>query len=290
MRLWTAALWMFAFGMAWAQTAAPGAERFLSSRVELSERLAAWKKEIEAAGRLVLAPVRIYVVDGAYILPQDTPYREVLFEFFRDTSFRNQFVRAHAFNINWESALEPGKRVSFVLLNMQRMPEFSGQEEDLLSHEFGHVWLHARGLRAPAYVPGTLACEAVHSGDMVQHVAIRREQDERGFRFRAGWIEDLKKALRQTEGQERATRPTPDPCQRLQRLALVVDLEMGLTNEEWAERQRLVEWLGEGDEKLRRVSKELLRVFRSVELEERLGYYAALGASRAASQILLEPE
>ena len=285
-----AALWSVASGIVWAQAAPPGAERMLSSRVELNERLAAWKQEIEKAGKLELVPARIYVVDGAYILPLDTPHRAVLYEFFRDTGFRNQFVRAHAFNINWESALEPGKRVSFVLLNMQRMPEFSGQEEDLLSHEFGHVWLHARGMRAPTYIPGTLACEAVHAGDMVQHVAIRMEQDERGFRFREGWIEDLKKALRQTEGQPRATRPTPDVCQRLQRLALVVDLEMGLRDEEWSERRKLVEWLGEGDEKLRKVSGELLRVFRSVDLSERLGYAAALGASRAAAQLLLERE
>lgn len=277
-------------GLALGQAPPPGAERFLSSRVELSERLAAWKKEIEAAGRLVLAPVRIYVVDGAYILPQDTPYREVLFEFFRDVSFRNQFVRAHAFNINWESALEKGKRVSFVLLNMQRMPEFSGQEEDLLSHEFGHVWLHGRGLRAPTYVPGMLACEAVHSGDIVQHLLIRREQDQRGFGFRAGWIGDLQKALAQTEGQPAATRPTPDACQRLQRLALMVDLEMGLTDEEWGGRQRLIDWLGTGDAKLREVERRLVEVLRGLKVEDRLGYYAALGASRAASQILLEPE
>lgn len=277
----------FLLAAAYPQSELPSNPAALSAKIELGPALTAWKSEIERTGRLELVPARIYVVDGAYVLPEDLPHRTVLMDFFRDAGFREQFVRTHALNINWEA---PARRVSFVLLNMHRMPEFSGIEDDLLSHEFGHVWLHARGLRAPTYTPGTLACEAVHSGDIVQHLLIRREQDRRGFVFRPGWIADLSKALAQTANNSPEQAPTRDLCQRLQRLSLLTDLTFGLQDSDWDGRQRLINKLGEGDPKLRQTFARLASILERLDINDRIGYYAGLGASRAASQVLLEPE
>ncbi|MBY0502949.1 MAG: hypothetical protein K2X03_03500 [Bryobacteraceae bacterium] len=257
-----------------------------SAKVDLSPRLRAWQQEIEARGGGSLLPVRVFVQMKAgvptYILPDDAPQRPVLARFFSDPNFRAQFVRTHAVSIH-EGAL------AFIVLNMDRMKDMGGDEETLLSHEFGHAWLHARGLRAPTIPPGQAACQAIHVGDIVQHLLIREEQSQRGFDFRPGWIRDLATAASQLRTQKPETQPTADPCLRLERLALLVDVEAGLTDGDWPGRPEFLARLPAGDPRLAEMAHRLVRILRAYNLNDPIEYYLALSTVFGASHLLFQP-
>jgi hypothetical protein len=258
-----------------------------SAKVELSPRLAEWQKEIEAKGGGKLIPVRVFVEvkngTPTYILPEDAPQRPVLVRYFSDAGFRSQFVRTHAVSINYTGA--EGK-LSFVVLNMDRL---KGDEEMLLSHEFGHAWLHASGLRAPVMPAGQAACQAIHVGDIVQHMLIREEQRRRGFEFRPGWTNELEAAAAKLKEQAPETQPPADPCLRLERLALLVDVESGLTDEDWPARRGFLERLPAGDPRLADMAKRVTRILKGFELREPTEYYLALSMVLSASHLLFQP-
>jgi len=256
----------------------------LSGRVELSERLQKWQAEIAALDRGKLVLARVYVRNGAYILPDDVEERDLLVRFFGQYEFRSQFVRTHAININ----VDTPKPVSFVVLNMDRMKESGVSEEEFLSHELGHAWLHQRNLRAPALVPGMLACEAIHTGDVVQHVLIRREQARRGIDYKKGWVGDLEKAYQALKKAPAETAPPADLCLRLHRLSLLVDLAMGLEAEDWPNRSAYAARLTAGDPLLAELVQRQVRLLSALELENRIDYYAALGAVRSSSTLLIQ--
>ena len=259
-----------------------GAE--LSAKVELSPKLAAWKQEIEAsgAGRVVLG--RIHVQHGAYVLPADIEERATLAHFFSRHEFRAQFVLTHAMNLN----VDRPKRVSFVLLNMDRMKESSASEDELLSHELGHVWLHWRGLRAPPLAPGIVACEAIHTGDIVQHILIREEQARRGLERKKGWQADLESAYQSLIQQPAESAVPKDFCLRLQRLSLLIDLRMGLAEGEWEHREAYAARLTSADPLLAELTRRLVRLLSTLELAHPIDYYAGLGAVRTASTLLIQ--
>ena len=255
-----------------------------SGLVTLSEPLAAWKQEIEASGEGRVIVARIHVRNGAYLLPGDVEERNTLGRFFSQYEFRSQFVRAHALNLN----VDHPQRVSFVLLNMDRMKESSASEDELISHELGHVWLHWRGLRAPALVPGTLACEAIHTGDVVQHILIRQEQVRRGIEWKKGWLADLEKAYQTLAKLAEETAPPTDLCLRLQRLSLVIDLRMGLGEADWEHREQYVGRLTKSDPLLTELITRLVRLLSALDLGNRIDYYAGLGAVRSSSTLLIQ--
>ena len=260
-----------------------------SAKVELSPRLREWQAEIEARGGGQLLPVRVFVeMQGGvptYVLPQDAPQRPVLARYFGDVNFRTQFVRTHAVSINYTGA---EGRLSFIVLNMARLKELGSDEEILLSHEFGHAWLHAQGLRAPALPPGQAACQAIHVGDIVQHILIREEQSRRGFDFRPGWTRDLEVAAVKLESQTPETQPPAEPCLRLERLALMIDVESGLTDGQWARRRSFLDRLPAGDPRLADFAHRLARILRGFELSDPTEYYMALGTVLSASHLLFQ--
>ena len=275
MRLFRLSLLAVLSPMAWGQTA----------RVDLSPRLREWQREIEAHGVQVL-PVRVFVETRngvpAYVLPDDAPQRAVLVRYLSDGNFRAQFVRTHAVSINYTG---PEGRLSFIVLNMDRL---QGDEEILLSHEFGHAWLHALGLRAPAVPPGQAACQAIHVGDIVQHTLIREEQTRRGFDFRPGWIADLSAAAQKLGTQAPESQPPADPCLRLERLALLVDVEAGLSDRQWPGRAAFLDRLPAGDPRLSDMAHRVTRILRGFDLLNATEYYLALGTVLSASHLLFQ--
>ncbi len=277
-------IWMFWLpGMIWGQPTH-------SARVDVSPRLREWQTEIERRGGGKLWPVRVFVdMQGgvpAYVLPDDTPQRLVLARYFGDANFRAQFVRTHAVSINYEG---PEGKSSFIVLNMDRLKEMGSDEEILLSHEFGHAWLHAQGLRAPTVTPGQGTCQAIHVGDIVQHMLIREEQSRRGFVFRPGWTHDLEAAAERLKNRALETQPSADPCLRLERLALLVDVEAGLTDGQWEGRSAFVTRLAAGDPRLGDLAHRLARILRGYDLAESTEYYLALSTVLSATHLLFQP-
>lgn len=128
----------------------------------------------------------------------------------------------------------PDANAFLVLLNGARRGEWGAHEASLLGHEFGHAWLRARGYPAPVFPPGPLACLAIHTGDIVQHVLIRREMDRRGIPHQPLWLESLAAATRAArawpdgDGLRRAR--VDDPCLAARQAAEWADVRLGFTD------------------------------------------------------------
>jgi hypothetical protein len=197
--------------------------------------LAKWKADIEATGKTTIVLARVFTdtTRNELVLPEDTEFRPILSRLLASSSFVQQFVQTHAMNVNAKTGVRP---VSVVFLNMARSGDWEGQEDAVVAHEFGHIWLHAQGYQAPQSVGG-LSCEAVHAGDIVQHVLIREQMRTRGIDYLPFWIRSLNTALDHLNDTEQAA---ADPCQRISRLALWVDVELGLTDKQWPRRQALL--------------------------------------------------
>lgn len=210
-----------------------------SSKVALTPPLAKWKADIEATGKTTVVLARVFTDAGRneLVLPGDAEFRPFLRTLLESESFVTQFVQTHAINVNSNTGLRP---ISVVLLNMARAADWDGQEDSVIAHEFGHIWLHARGYQAPHVARG-LSCEAVHAGDIVQHILIREQMSIRRIDFLPFWIRTLESALDQmnksTGGQ--AQQPA-DRCQRISRLALWIDVVLGLSDKEWSRRPALL--------------------------------------------------
>ena len=182
--------------------------------------ISAWQSEIEAAGtRVVIARVYTDPARNELRLPDGTPERSLVARLLSDEALVGQFVRAHALTINI------GK-TGVVLINMARVSEFAGHEEALIGHEFGHIWLEQKGFRAAT--GGRRLCVGIHASDIVQHVAIRSELARRGIDQAKAFVFALEQAI------PRIGDDPGDACQQLQRLAMWVDVELGLKPENWA--------------------------------------------------------
>lgn len=213
-----------------------------SSKVTLTPQLAKWKADIEAAGKTTVVLARIFTntTRNELVLPDDAEFRPFLRKLLTSDSFVAQFVQTHAISVNSNTGLRP---ISVVFLNMARAEDWKGQEDAVIAHEFGHIWLHARGFQAPHAVGG-LSCEAVHAGDIVQHVLIREQMRTRHIDFLPFWIRSLTAALDELNrpAVETATQK-PNRCQRIARLALWVDVDFGLTDNDWPRRLELLQAL-----------------------------------------------
>ncbi len=204
-----------------------------SSRVALTPPLARWKADIEATGKTTVVLARVFTDAGRneLTLPDDADFRPFLRTLLESKSFVAQFVQTHAINVNSNTGLRP---ISVVLLNMARAADWDGQEDAVIAHELGHIWLHARGYQAPHAANG-LSCEAVHAGDIVQHILIREQMRIRRIAFLPFWIRTLEVALDELNANtaDQAAQRI-DPCRRISRLALWVDVALGLSDKDWS--------------------------------------------------------
>ncbi len=201
----------------------------LATAITLSAALLAWKADIEARGvAVVVAEVRSEAPGGRVIVPQDTPLREVLEAWLAVPDFRQQFALMYATSIIQRL---PDREVAFVLLNGDSRPLWEPRMEALLAHEFGHAWVKAEKYPTPVFVPGPLACLAIHTGDIVQHVLIRREMERRGIAYRQDWLADLERAIPSMESSPPP--PEEDRCSRARLAAEWVDVRLALAPGEW---------------------------------------------------------
>lgn len=222
-----------------------------SGRVELSDRLAAWKAEIEKQSGVPVHCARLYVERGAGILdiPEDAPEAVLLASLFQGRpELKMEFLPMQAMNLAYDDG---AARHQFVLINMARREEFAGGEEGLIAHEFGHIALQAKGYRLPVYDGGPLACEALHVGSMVQHALIRKELTRRGFDQETVWVRNLDEALPRYENAAAAgAGPDANPCARLAQLSLATDVVAGLSEQRWPNRGRYLTALRKKDPRL----------------------------------------
>jgi hypothetical protein len=247
------------------------AATLLAGAQELSEPLAAWKREIEAKGSGPIIVVRVVKGPAANTITvsNDTPERELVKQYLQQEDLVRQLVAAHALTV----AHSDGDRViNLVLLNMERSAEWQS-EDALLAHEFGHVWLKAMGYPAPRYVPGPAACLGTHTGNVVQHILLREELDRRGIDFRTSWIRDL-----QTELSAKESKPSSamEPCQRVQQTALWLDVRLGLQEKDWAELPRYESTLRQRYPNLAPAVDEISAYLRKTDVHEPAAYREAL--------------
>ncbi len=170
---------------------------------------------------------------GGLAAPQDTPHLDLLAPYLASEEFQRQFALMEA-SMVFQRA--PGREVAFVLLNGDRRAEWESRQEALLAHEFGHAWIKAEKYPTPVFVPGPYACLAIHTGDITQHVLIRREMERRGIEFRRAWLERLERAIPAMETA--APPPEEDRCARARLAAEWVDLRLALQPGEWPAQAR----------------------------------------------------
>jgi hypothetical protein len=196
----------------------------------LPPALEQWRAEIETAGG---APVFVAEVefspDGQQMtLPDSTPARSLFAHYLRQDDFARQFVLMRGVLIHHQG---PEGQAHLVLLNGARRPEWGPHQDALIAHEFGHAWLRAKGYPAPVFQPGPLACLAIHTGDIVQHVLIRRELESRGIEHLPLWLASLEAATAGAstlpDGEGFAKVRAGDPCLALRQIAEWADVRLG---------------------------------------------------------------
>lgn len=209
---------------------------FIAFTLALPPALEQWRAEIEAAGG---APVLVaeveFSADGQQMrLPGDVKGRGLFAEYLKQEDFARQFQLMRGVMVHHQGF---DGQAYLVMLNGARRGEWGAHEAALIGHEFGHAWLRAKGYPAPVYQPGVAGCLAIHTGDIVQHVLIRREMERRGIDPAGLWIETLEAGLRGArtwgdgEGTRRAT--GGDPCLALRQVAEWADVRLGLSAAGW---------------------------------------------------------
>lgn len=237
-----------------------------------------WRAEIESlsGGLVVLVRVETDQAENVLRIPPDFPGRPVLRRFLLDEPFVAQLIRAHALSVNSSA---PEGVFHFVLLNMARAGDWEGREEELLAHEYGHIWLNALGYRSLPYDATRVgACLATHSSDIVQHILIRQETHRRGFDSTSFWAANQERWLKETEAA--GTTPSLDPCQRLQLVSAWLDAVMGMTPEQWEHLPRYLAVLRSSFPSLAPAAGKLERLLRDLNLGDRSLYEAALAGTR----------
>lgn len=198
----------------------------------MSPALADWKKEIEITGkgRVILARIYTDREQNRIILPTDTEERDILKRYFLNPSFVRLFVDMHGANLNY-IGLEG--TFQFVLLNMARAAEWGDQEDAVLGHELGHVWLHATGYPVPVYEGKGDSCLSIQAGDAVQHVVIRDELKRRGIPYSPYWTSNLEKLVAALENQPPRPATEIPTCQAASQIVLWLDARLGLSADDW---------------------------------------------------------
>jgi hypothetical protein len=196
----------------------------------LPPALEQWRADIESAGGTPVYVAEVeFSPDGEQMtLPDSTPARPLFAQYLRQEDFVRQFVLMRGVLIHHQG---PDGQAHLVLLNGARRPEWGAHEDALIAHEFGHAWLRAKGYPAPVFQPGPLACLAIHTGDIVQHVLIRREMEARGIDHLSLWLASLEAATAGAsplpDGEGIAKVRSGDPCLALRQTAEWADVRLG---------------------------------------------------------------
>jgi len=240
----------------------------LSATIVLSEPLAEWKREIEetGTGRVILARVYTDHERNLLILPSDAQQRPALRRYFLNDSFVKAFVTAHAVNINYEGI--EGK-FHFILLNMVRAGEWHGLEEAVLAHEFGHVWLYARGYPFPVYEGRADSCVSIVAGDTLQHILVREEIRRRSIPYLPYWLGKLDTSLEELERTAHNARNNIPVCHQMAQLALWLDVRLGLSPEQWNNYDRFLEAMEQNSPALKPHVEGLYELLRRADVRDR---------------------
>ncbi len=269
---WLAATWLLA-----AVSSFPQAATEPSAAVRLSDRLAAWKAEIEAvrASKVVLARIYTDRERNEIVLPADADERPLLRQYFLNPAFLAEFIHMHAANL---THIGEGRLVHFVLLNMARAEEWGAEEEAVIAHEFGHIWLFVNNYPAPAFEGKADSCVAIQAGDAVQHVLIRDEMRRRGIDFIPYWVRNLRAQLEALEaGGPEPFRSIP-VCRQMAMLTQWIDARLGLSAESWEDYERYELAMARSFPHLREPAGEIAGMLRGIELSDLQRYTAALRA------------
>lgn len=235
--------------------------------VLLSPPLAAWRQEIEKTGGQTVTLLRLMPHDS---VPDGTAHRSILENYTGNPSFQAQYERAQALSITYQGS---EGRHSFVLVNPRHTNDLD--EDYVIAHELGHLWLKAQRYPAPAFLGGPTACLAIHSGDVVQHQLIRAEMDLRKVEWRPAWIRSLKAALAALE-RSSSDGAQPTRCDAISRVALWIDVELGITGEDWAQRDRFLSLLTQRTPAIQPAAAELAGMIRSERLVDKQRHQQAL--------------
>ncbi len=243
-------------------------------RIALTPPLVKWKAEIEATEKTTIVLARVFT-DSAHnelVLPADVEFRPMLKKLLQNEPFVAQFLQTHAMNVNIDTGYRP---VSVVFLNMARASDWEGREEAVIAHEFGHIWLHVRGYPAPN-LAGGLSCEALHAGDIVQHVLIREQMRNRRIDYLPFWTRTLETALNQMNKQTASASIGTDGCRRVSRLALWIDVSLGLSTKEWTRREEFLTALRRNSPELEAPARTIAGMLHGRNLNNREVYQKTL--------------
>lgn len=198
----------------------------------LTPALDQWKKEIESAGvPVLLARVEHDASSNTYSLPQGIEGRELFAQYLGQADFLRQFEQMYGVMVHHK-----GDRPAYlVMLNLGRVEEWRGYEEAVLGHELGHAWIKSKKFPAPIYQPGLAGCLAIHTGDIAQHVLIRKELARRGIDQTTFWLMTLDKAT--AKAGELPKPPEHDRCIRVLQARELVDVRLGLEGVDWPGRE-----------------------------------------------------
>jgi hypothetical protein len=242
-----------------------------SARVEFSPELAKWKTEIEDIGLRRIVAARIYMdaSQNELLLPDDAEERRVIAALLRSPEIRAQLSAAYALTVNLDRG---SARWSFILLNMSRQQDWRGAEEALLAHELGHVWLHAKSYRSPAFH----GCEAIHLGDIVQHVLIREETARRKMTLEPYAIRTFELAYQAMKAREPVG--SVEVCGRLAALSLALDVRAS----SWSKKTEFEMLLEARFMGVTALADELREVLSLEALQTKEGYSMAIESVAAA--------
>lgn len=251
-----------------------------SAQVELSPQLAAWRSDIErqGGGRVVVA--RVHTKDGAMTLPEDAEQRALLRELLIRDDLRGRFSRTHALNVNLEL---PAGRFHIVLVNDALARRFGDNEEALLAHELGHIWLVVNGLPLIAYAGGERGCQSMLAGDMVQHVLIRAELGRRGIDYEKSWVPQLRTTLEYLRATPPSEVRASPPCRRIELAAMLADIYLGLDDATWPDRDEFLCLLRNADPEMAEPVLKLADGWRIENLADPAVYRRAIEAAWEAA-------
>lgn len=218
----------------------------------------AWQVEIESLGHMSLR-ILSFPVDA--LSAEDA---QALGPTLRQPGFADLFSRAQALSLRLEGGARP---LTYVLLNSPLIANTGNDKIQLIAHEFGHHWLAAQGMLPPEYVPGPRGCLAVHAGDIVQHIFVRRELDRRGFAWRESYARDYQRAYLGAGAGQAIGLGAGDSCFRAQRLSLMMDLRTGFAAGAFDARNAYLAWLGSQDRQAEAIAVELEESLQDLPLE-----------------------
>ena len=245
-----------------------------------------WKEDAERASGAPIAIARVTLLAerNRVEAPDGVPYPPVLARYLADASFRAQLAAAHALTLNYEGA---EGRAHYVLLNQGTAAQWKDHEDGLVAHELGHIWLHARGFRAPLLEEGKPACLTILTGDIPQHILIRREARRREMDPRPYLISKLKVDL---DNLEKAAATRIEGCQRLVALGHWLDMRLGLEPGDWDGQARLEALYADHWAAIRPAADRLTELLKAADLEDPEGFARAMATVGEELQKMFRPE